>query len=1179
MESVSLISSRNFADVFKTPGKLRGKTPRTARKQNPPAPRQPLSDIFGSNTRTAPPSTQKNSFLDKISHFQITDDQENQQHRPRSRSKSPQRIGKPGNIDSGYHGMTEDEMEVDARTESATQSSEESISQTVPLGTEQVQGKRVLNDTTDAGGASDESFQSAKEDLTSRNASRAQVREHQSSCHGTIGENREMPDAPPEVVQDISKEDMVVPQSEAEAADHDMDNIDSPQTPSDTSSPEKPLQRKSSFNFTSLPAREPLTAKRSIGVRESQYDAQAGQTSALALSIGAEKNLKLSQNNEDSNSQSQQRSVDVKLQNKTSTQLLHERITMLGKSKKSIPLTNGSAQAVYPQLPTVDMEDTSVSNPQSNNVAASEDDDDDWIAPSKLPAMKPKSAQQGDNSTLLSRPAMHQKSISTTDISSPRPTSSAIDRLQKAASVSAFNVTHTGDAVLSTTPAGSPIHKRTDGPLSASKNRLWSAIRSAKNIFASSASASAAAKLEAHSNSPALHRSPERDVSGESKLAAVYNMPGAMYSNMDVAQSPSREGPTKTGKPAEIDRKREKELKAQQKMTDELEKAREKERRTAAKQQEQQVRSEQAATVKREKEIKKTVAQDERPASAENGRSQEEKSGQKGILPAGKLRAPGRLMRPTKHEQSAARPAPVSIRVASQSQRLGQGALALNKSQHEATAPPPPPKSSLRTTSAQGNTGGSAAPNSARVKALEAAARKKEADERAMQKKMDQKRELERKRAAKAEEERQAEEERKAAEQQRLLEAKLALQRKAEQQATEAKQRDQQRYEYQRQQEEIQRAKAAHELAEVIKRERAQQIPPTRSDIGGTLRQLTKSVLGDHSSRPPIQVNPVKPPKRVFSQDEDGPQLAPPRPGLARGPPSYQQNDAKRRRTNEIDEEELDPQHSVMAPPKRPSNMRKVGTGPQHHDCTLADRFIQESTLNKFPHGYTNAPASTTSHHASNMFKATVTAQHQMHHSSKAMPNHPSQTVQMSNARIPFAENVNPPAQHHGYHPPYPGHENAQPNATNKFKTPARPAQAPRPPPKSARSSPMYPNGDAIQLPEIQTDSEDEDSEDEAGGGGFRAPSWVESPALKDLLTQQQLLDPEKVFGPIPELRMEEVFKNGKNPERLKRFRERGSSAMWVESGDAVTSAEKRRDMEGRERVVREGGWRFEPYH
>jgi hypothetical protein len=45
---------------------------------------------------------------------------------------------------------------------------------------------------------------------------------------------------------------------------------------------------------------------------------------------------------------------------------------------------------------------------------------------------------------------------------------------------------------------------------------------------------------------------------------------------------------------------------------------------------------------------------------------------------------------------------------------------------------------------------------------------------------------------------------------------------------------------------------------------------------------------------------------------------------MQRNPTSYQQNDAKRRKTDEF--EEADQRHSVMAPPKRPSTMRKVST-------------------------------------------------------------------------------------------------------------------------------------------------------------------------------------------------------------------------------------------------------------
>lgn len=207
------------------------------------------------------------------------------------------------------------------------------------------------------------------------------------------------------------------------------------------------------------------------------------------------------------------------------------------------------------------------------------------------------------------------------------------------------------------------------------------------------------------------------------------------------------------------------------------------------------------------------------------------------------------------------------------------------------------------------------------------------------------------------------------------------------------------------------------------------------------------------------------------------------------------------------------------------------------------------------------------------MYKATVTAQHHMQHGPKAAPMHPNDMLKLSNARIPFADNANPPGPSSSAHYVQDGAAKTVPS-NSAFKTPGRPASAA---PKSAmKSSPMYQNGENIALPEIATDSEDEsDSDDENATGGFRAPSWVASPALRDLLTSQQLVDPESVFGPIASLNMDEVFKNGKNAERLKRFRDRGSSARWVESGDAVTQEEKKRDRDARARVVKEGGWRF----
>ncbi|KAK4541978.1 hypothetical protein LTR36_007178 [Oleoguttula mirabilis] len=1194
----------NFADVFKTPGKLRGKTPRTARKRDALAPRQPLTDIFAPNAQIAPPTAQKNAFYDKVAHFQIAEDQDNASesanantHRSANRSKSPQRVGKPGNTDSGYHGMTEDEMDGDARTASATVSSQQSDGQKVPLRDDQPRPQPGRQDT--AGGRnSDESFISAKEDLPSRNASREELREEQDSDDATVPDD-EMEVDQPEVSEALAAV-LTVHEDEEEQVDDEIDE-DSPRSPSDASSPGKPLQRKSSFTFSALPAREPLTAKRSIGFRDSQID--AGRGSVLGRSFGG-KSLGLAQGDDDDESYEQDKPEAAKMHNKTSTQSLHERIMMLGKTKeprtsKSIPQSVLDAQALYPQLPTADDETVAASSapevpPQTEThdfaeAEDDEDDDDDWIAPSK----PTQGAQQKSLAQVLheshtpagapTRPGMHQKSISATNIPSPSRPPMALGH-QKSQSVSNPSLANAAGMIQSTTPAGTPGGKKHhDGALSASKNMLRSAFKSAKGLFASSASTSAAAKLEARNHSPVPIRSPKRDFSDDSKTAAVFNMPGALYSQQQFPQSPMRPVSVISGAPSrktrsstESDKKREKEIKAQQKAADGLTKVREKERQKAAKQLEEKRKADEAEAAKNAERERKQVA--ERPVSADSDNAKDNDMPPppppKSMLPAGKLRAPGRLVKPMREQPASLRPAPVSIRVASQSQRLGQPAQqsAFSKSQHESMAPPPPPpKTGLRTASAQGNVRSSTAQGNARVKALEAAARKKEADEKAAAKKVEQKREMERKRAAKAEEDRRVEEERRAAEQARVQEAKLAAQRKVESLAAEARKREQQR-----QQDDAQKARAAHELAEAIKRERAAQAPAhPRGDVGGTLRQLAKNTVPEHHTRNAAQANAAKPAKRGFQGEDDETMQygnAPQRPGLQRGPASYQQNDAKRRRTNEEQEEGVE-RHSVMAPPKRPSNMRK------------------ESTLNnKFPHGYTHAPPPATHHtSANNMFKATVTAQHQLQHGGgKPVPSHPSQTVQMSSARIPFAENANPPAQAaqytgSGYQPQahHGGIENTHPSAAasnNKFKTPGRPAYHA---PKSAKSSPAYPKGDNIELPDIQTDSEDEEDsdDDDNATGGFRAPSWVASPALRDLLTQQQLVDPETVFGPIGELRMEEVFKNGgKNgADRLKRFRDRGSSAAWVETGDAVTSAEKRRDMEGRERVVREGGWRYEP--
>jgi hypothetical protein len=196
--------------------------------------------------------------------------------------------------------------------------------------------------------------------------------------------------------------------------------------------------------------------------------------------------------------------------------------------------------------------------------------------------------------------------------------------------------------------------------------------------------------------------------------------------------------------------------------------------------------------------------------------------------------------------------------------------------------------------------------------------------------------------------------------------------------------------------------------------------------------------------------------------------------------------------------------------------------------------------------------------HAPSMFKSTVTAQHQLQHG-KHM-NHPNDMAKFSHAKIPFAETINPVAC-----------GSSVPQGAN-YKTPGR-AETTTTTIQTVttvvptKSSPAYPAGDNIALPEIATDSEDEEGDEE-----FSAPSWVNSPALRELLQKQQLVDPEQIFGPIAPLHMEEIFK-GK--DRHKRFRDRTSSANWT-GADRLTEEERKRDREGRERLMREGGWTFQ---
>ncbi|QDS68155.1 hypothetical protein FKW77_010345 [Venturia effusa] len=1212
---LQLITFRNVADVFKTPGKLRGKTPRTARKLNAMGQRAPLTDIFAPNpqARMSPTRTQ---FYKQVAQFQVAEDTSNENQSPVATSAEKLRhVVRSKNADSGYHGLTDDEMDVDrpqigsipvfSPPKQTTQAPSASKARFASLPRDEVEATET-----------EESFVSAKESK-SRTASQENLPQDDDASSTVPDDDDDEPgvqvanavaieekveksktSVPKEPESITPVEDAIAHNQEAahENVDDNLDHMDEDdvRSPSDKSSPVKPLLRKSSLTFSSLPAREPLAHKKSMGARNSRSSHLAGRFTG-GKSLGGQQNAANSQDDPmdsdepDKPTLEREESETTKKHHQTTTQGLLDRINMLGKSRdsrlsKSIPLSSVATQSIYPQLPQLDKIEPEVVRPISRpdlnkqlpaNPAQDDDDDDDWIKPVRSAAVAEKEAprpalfrsrtaetiqQNGklkENEPEIAVPEQqesprrrfspsraklpfgHKKTVSASVITSPTRAAMAPAVNQKPISVS-NPALQSGNT--STTPAGSP-RRHLDGAVSATKAKLYSALRSAKGIFASSAGVSAQAKMEALA-SPARPRqaedmpndifSPTEDTAPE---PALYPDLPSRITSAESAASANQEG-RRTRSSSEREQRKQDE---QRKRADGLDKAREKERQKAT-----VAASKLHMSPSRER---LAVARAMAPSRAESERSEEVPSADemppppapRSMLPttqSQRLREPRRIVRPVKESaQPKMRPTPVPIRMPSQ--RIGHAQTPsttdLSQSLHESFQNPPASnKTALHAKSSSVSLHASASSTSlhkasgstvAAKRTLEAAAKKKEQEVKAAQRKAEQKREMEQRRAAKAEDERRrqeeerrkqdeerrklederrAEQQRRAAEQQRREEAKRAAQK----QAAEAKRVEQQRKEAQRAQDQAQH----NEFAYALQQDKLnQQATHGRGELGGP-RPISR--MAPEPQRP-IQVNPAKPAKRALQMEQDDEQYS--RPAVQRNPPSYQQNDAKRRKTDEDEPQEA--RRSVMAPPVRQSNIRKE---------------------NKFPHGY--APAPPAHHPPPSMFVKTVTAQHQMHH---GQAGHHNDMAKFANAHIPFANASGPSSAQH--------------------KTPGRPL--PNAALKSAaKSSPLYPNGDNIDLPDIASDSEDEEED-------FQAPDWVNSPALRELLSQQQLVDPEAIFGPIAPLKMEEVFKN---KDRHKKFRDRTSSANW--SGqDRLTEEERQRDREAREKMMKDGGWTFQP--
>lgn len=605
--------------------------------------------------------------------------------------------------------------------------------------------------------------------------------------------------------------------AENDKDDMALDNLDDIGSPSDGSTPERPPIRKSSLTFASLPAREPLMKKSLGGTRMSRTShidiakpnnaggsgylgRQTGghRTTQAALDEGATQGDRMDLD-DDLREGADADTRASKLHNKSSTQRLHEKISMLGKLQpsrptKSIPSVSGlsSAQVSYPELPPVSKTETrpEAANRRSQNTPAPEPepmatDDEDWIKPLNTPqrpnlakSQTMEEATRTETKQISNKDdaavARHQdtgdqmakanekdtkKPKSTTPIHSPQQRPGH----QKSASASVIA------AEASTTPVGSPDTQ--NAPLSASKWRLQSIMKSAKGLFSNTDSVSAAAKVEASSADEPREQPEDR--------ATSHSVEDRPSSQPAQTPPPMKQEGRRTRSSTEREEKRrqqetgdrEREEKEQE---EQEEKAREQEKQKAI----QHKAAQEKASLEREERTAsvttaaapspKKIPQPQKHASKEPEPSHETSS--KSAIPPPSTsqqqqkQPERRPVKPTREPTQKPRPQPVSIRVGSALSR--QIPIASNSNAQESTAPASTPAStskpstlkkktsnqSLHTASSNSSFKSSVSNNSQR-KAQLASERKKEQEERDARRKEEQRREMERKRAAQQQEE------------------------------------------------------------------------------------------------------------------------------------------------------------------------------------------------------------------------------------------------------------------------------------------------------------------------------------------------------------------------------------------------------------------------------------------
>lgn len=757
---------------------------------------------------------------------------------------------------------------------------------------------------------------------------------------------------------------------------------------SDGSSPIRPIVRKSSLNFASLPAREPLTAGKSNvarvsrtshldNIRTSYYNRPTSGKSlgGTLAKLDREENHEGDMDVDDATNGQATRSEDTK----TYTQRLQDQINLLGQSQpKPVHFLQQNktpaAEAASPM---------SLNTLQSTPGAFPEDDDDDWIEPPattisavtkeerpNLPKSHSADVMEGiqgkrtigesdfalsDDGTLSGTRIEgqseakiakldyeHAKSASVPVIPNARSPVGELHALKKAVSVPNPGLLTVVEAGGFGTPSKSSSRSFRESPLKQVKNKLSSILKSSKGLLASSAAISAEGK-SLMSPSPArlaLHPF----MSSES----VFSHPkiGSQASQCSAAQpeaSPTRPTRRTRASTEREEKKRARENKRLEEQNEKLENARQKEREKArvfSKEQDRVAAMEKQIAAKKD-EVRIPVEETPKPTrtgltntqAVEDDTVSVDKDVNMDDVAAVPLSIPRSLgpahatrnkelkrpAKPTRETQARPKQAPTVIRVNTGSQH---SQYRLSAAQPEATGVPvtqthqltsKASKASLQNKPSTQSLRGAA---TSRAKAQELAARKKEQEEREAQRRRDAKAEMERKKAALQEEQRRQEQLK-----------RQEVERQRQQQQEQAASHPQTKNNSQR--------KAAIEKA---KQTRA---PPPAVRLQPNGPPDFSMSQENYAARPPSRTTSNAPhwsqeetnrpvnavlsnaskasAKRAFAHDkgDDGQAKRP----QSRGGPTYQANDAKRRRTSENFEEEADAatQRNIRGPPVRPS--------------------------------------------------------------------------------------------------------------------------------------------------------------------------------------------------------------------------------------------------------------------